>query len=248
MSTLQLPVNSAKANGAYYTPHPVANLLVRYAVRRKTDQLLDPACGDGRFIALHKNSVGVERDNLAVELANERAPFARIHRADFFGWASRTHNRFDCAAGNPPFIRYQMFAGDVRKRALETCRKLGVRFSGLTASWAPFLVVTASLLRPGGRMAFVVPAAIGHAPYATPLIEYLVGHFNEIRIVAIRKRLFPRLSEDCWLLFADSVVKHNIFSLTPWIVFMIRCNQIPGVWSRLMIGVTHGIVAYVPIS
>lgn len=203
MSDIHLPVSQAKANGAYYTPHSVANLLVRYAVRRQSDQLLDPSCGDGRFIALHEHSIGVERDNIAADLASERAPLAEIHRSDFFVWASKTQNRFDCAAGNPPFIRYQLFAGDVRKRALKSCHELGVRFSGLTASWAPFLVVTASLLRPGGRMAFVVPAAIGHAPYAAPLIEYLVGHFDTIRIVAVREKLFPQLSEDCWLLLAD---------------------------------------------
>ena len=51
-------------------------------------------------------------------------------------------------------------------------------------------------------MAFVVPASIGHAPYAVPLLEYLVARFDELRIVAIRQKLFPHLSEDCWLLFA----------------------------------------------
>jgi adenine-specific DNA-methyltransferase len=34
-----------------------------------------------------------------------------------------------------------------------------------------FLVTTASLLKQGGRLAFVVPAEIGHAPYAAPLVE-----------------------------------------------------------------------------
>ena len=52
-------------------------------------------------------------------------------------------------------------------------------------------------------MAFVVPAAIGHAPYAAPLLDYLVTHFDAIRITAIRSKLFPELSEDCWLLQAD---------------------------------------------
>ena len=51
-------------------------------------------------------------------------------------------------------------------------------------------------------MAFVVPAAIGHAPYAAPLLDYLVGHFDDVRIVAVRTKLFPDLSEDCWLLHA----------------------------------------------
>lgn len=194
---------AAKQIGAYYTPHPVAAALVQFAARAPTDRLLDPACGDGRFVACHANSVGVERDIAAAAIAAERAPCADVHHRDFFSWAESTNERFDCAAGNPPFIRYQTFAGDTRKRALRLCRDLGVWFSGLTTSWAPFLVVTASLLRPGGRMAFVVPASIGHAPHAAPLVEYLVGRFDEVRIVAVRRKLFPHLSEDCWLLFAD---------------------------------------------
>jgi hypothetical protein len=52
-------------------------------------------------------------------------------------------------------------------------------------------------------MAFVVPAEIGHAPYASPLLEYLVEHFAVVHIVAVREKLFPDLSEDCWLLYAE---------------------------------------------
>jgi hypothetical protein len=105
--------------------------------------------------------------------------------------------------GNPPFIRYQTFNGDVRARAIDLCRRLGAQFSGLASSWAPFLVATAGLLKRGGRMAFVVPAEIGHAPYAAPLLEYLVDHFSTVHVIAVREKLFPELSEDCWLLYAD---------------------------------------------
>jgi hypothetical protein len=166
--------------------------------------MLDPACGDGQFVALHRNSVGIEQDITAGRAAVERAPGSLVHEGDFFAWASCTVERFDCAAGNPPFIRYQMFKGRTRDRALDLCEKLGASFSGLTSSWAPFLVATASLLLPDGRMAFVVPAEIGHAPYAAPLLDYLVGHFGAVQIIAIREKLFPRLSEDCWLLFAEA--------------------------------------------
>lgn len=195
-----------KRNGAYYTPDGVAGMLVRWAVRSPGDRLLDPSCGDGRFLVSHGNSVGVERTPEAVGKAKERAPRAQVCQAEFFAWAERAHGageRFDCVVGNPPFIRYQTWGRDVRTSALALCRRFGVAFSGLTASWAPFLAVSANLLRPGGRMAFVVPAAFGHAPYAGPLVEHLVARFQSVRIVAVRRRLFPRLSEDCWLLFAD---------------------------------------------
>lgn len=192
-----------KHSGAYYTPDPVVQSLLQWAVRADADRLLDPSCGDGRFIAGHRNSVGIEQDASAAAAAIARAPWALVHEGDFFAWAANTIERFDCAAGNPPFIRYQTFCGPVRERALALCRTLGAVFSGLTSSWAPFLVATASLLRPGGRLSFVVPAEIGHAPYAGPLLEYLIGHFTRVHIVAVRSKLFPDLSEDCWLLHAE---------------------------------------------
>lgn len=194
---------SQKHRGAYFTPDEVAVTLVRWALRSQRDRLLDPSCGDGRFIASHRNSVGIEQDGHSAAEATARAPWALVHEGDFFTWAAETSERFECAAGNPPFIRYQTFKGAVRERALRHCRESGATFSGLASSWAPFLVATASLLKPGGRMAFVVPAEIGHAPYAAPLLDYLVDNFDVVHIVAVRSKLFPDLSEDCWLLYTD---------------------------------------------
>lgn len=196
-------MNQQKLSGAYFTPEPLAEALACWAVRGVKDRLLDPACGDGRFIAAHSNSVGIEQDAESVQQAVARAPWALVHEGDFFQWAESTQERFDCCAGNPPFIRYQHFSGSLRRRALDLCAAVGAEFTGLTSSWAPFLVVTASLLKSGGRMAFVVPAEIGHAPYAAPLLDYLVEHFATVHVIAVRQKLFPVLSEDCWLLYAD---------------------------------------------
>ena len=165
--------------------------------------MIDPSCGDGEFLALHRNSVGIEQNPVSAHHAIARAPGALVHEGDFFTWATETGERFECAAGNPPFIRYQTFKGEMRRRALDLCLDLGARFSGLTSSWAPFIVATAGLLKRGGRMAFVVPAEIGHAPYAAPLLDYLVASFEKVQIVAVRRKLFPDLSEDCWLLYTE---------------------------------------------
>ncbi len=192
-----------KQNGAYYTPDRVVASLVRWATRRPSDRMLDPACGDGRFLMAHPNSVGVEQDPQASTFVHERAPGSLIHQGDFFAWAGTTHERFECAAGNPPFIRYQRFSGAMRNTALALCALHGARFSALTSSWAPFLVATATLLKPGGRMAFVVPAEIGHAPYARPVLEYMAADFGLVHAIAVREKLFPELSEDCWLLHAE---------------------------------------------
>lgn len=197
------PILCQKRSGAYFTPGDVARALVAWAVRSPSDRLLDPACGDGQFLSAHRTSVGIEQNPQSAHAAIAAAPWALVHEGDFFAWAAETRERFHCAAGNPPFIRYQSFKGEVRRRALDLCAQVGAEFSGLASSWAPFLVATAALLKPGGRMAFVVPAEIGHAPYAAPLLEYLVGAFSRVQVIAVREKIFPQLSEDCWLLYAD---------------------------------------------
>lgn len=197
------PVFSQKHSGAYFTPGDVAGALVSWAVTSGSDRLLDPSCGDGQFLTAHRRSVGIEQNPLSAQAAVSAAPWALVHEGDFFAWASQTRERFECAAGNPPFIRYQSFKGEVRKQALELSARAGATFSGLASSWAPFLVATAALLKPGGRLAFVVPAEIGHAPYAAPLLDYLVGAFSTVHVIAVRDKLFPALSEDCWLLYAE---------------------------------------------
>jgi len=192
-----------KRSGAYFTPDDGVRTLVSWAIRRTSDRMLDPSCGDGRFLAAHRRSVGIEQNVESAVIAKQRAPWALVHEGDFFAWADSTKERFECTVGNPPFIRYQRFTGDVRARALALCNKLGANFSGLSSSWAPCLVAAAGLLREGGRMAFVVPAEIGHAPYARPLVDFLLRNFQHTQIVAIRDKFFQHLSEDCWLLYAD---------------------------------------------
>lgn len=189
-----------KRFGAYFTPDQVAQSLVRWVVRSSSDRLLDPACGDGRFLRCHRGSVGIEVDpHHAVEASRWGGT---VIVADFFSWAEATASRFDCIVGNPPFIRYQAFSGDTRARAQRLCGAAGLRVSGLSSSWLPFVVVSESLLVPGGRMAFVVPAEVGHSTYSSQLLSFLTSRFSDVRVIAIKDRVFPDLSQDVWLLYA----------------------------------------------
>jgi hypothetical protein len=40
-------------------------------------------------------------------------------------------------------------------------------------------------------------------PISAPLVEFLVQRFTVVHILAYRQKLFPDLSEDCWLLYAE---------------------------------------------
>ncbi len=196
-------MSSKKTLGQYFTPPDVAATLTKWVARGSSDRLLDPSCGDGAFLVHHPNAVGVEFSESVANLAKRRVPGASVYQSDFFEWASSSIERFDAVLGNPPFIRYQNFNGATRQLALTLARRQGAEFSGLSSSWAPFLVAASGLLKPGGRMAFVTPAEIGHATYARPLLKFLMSHFGFIVIVAIRDKLFPQLSEDAWLVYAD---------------------------------------------
>jgi len=190
--------------GAYYTPPTVVSSLVSWATDGSQNaRVLDPSCGDGRFIDGLAQAVGIDVDPEAVATARSRTNGPSIIHADFFEWATTSASRFEAVVGNPPFIRYQRFAGTRRSRALEYCSSMGVSISGLTSSWAPFIVGAASLLENGGRLAFVVPAEISHAVYARPVLEFLLRSFEHVEILAIRDKLFEQLSEDCWLLRAS---------------------------------------------
>jgi len=132
-----LMVDRKKESGAYYTPPDVVDTLIRWATRNSSDRLLDPSAGDGRFLARHPNSVGVEHDACAAAVAMARAPTSTVHIGDFFEYARHAPEKFDCAAGNPPFIRYQRFNGAVRIRALSLCRSLGANSERLSTITPP---------------------------------------------------------------------------------------------------------------
>lgn len=68
----------------------------------------------------------------------------------------------------------------------------------LTSPWAPFVVVSVFLLRAGGGSAFVVPAKIGHAPYARPVIRFLLDNFSNVQVIAVKEKVFSDLSEAVW--------------------------------------------------
>ena len=73
-----------KETGAYSTPLDVVCAFVKWPARRASDRLLDPSCGAGRFIALHRRSVGVELEAESSQSARERAPGAPDSRRQLF--------------------------------------------------------------------------------------------------------------------------------------------------------------------
>lgn len=203
-----------KSFGAFYTTEPIARTLVNWAIRSTEDSVLDPSCGDGVFLSCairHLESLGandpnvwgIDIDQRAIQVAGSRHSRLRLIAADFFSIARTDIPRFSVIIGNPPFIRYQTFNGANGLHGLARAKEAGVHLPKLSSSWAPFLVHATTFLNPGGRLAMVVPAELGHAQYAREVLELLTRSFASIRLAIFRKKLFPELSEDTSLLFCE---------------------------------------------
>jgi adenine-specific DNA-methyltransferase len=215
------PPVDPKALGAYYTDSQVADFLVEWAVQNAGDTVLDPSFGGGVFLRAAGKRLrqlgghagqqifGVEFDAAvhAEMLAHLQREFAvaphNLKRSDFFEVGPGSLPAVDVVVGNPPFIRYQRFSGDVRTRALARAAEQGLRLSELTSSWLPFLIYSIRFLKQGGRLAMVIPFEIGHASYARQVLQYLTEHFDTTTFLTFRRKLFADLNEDTLLLLAS---------------------------------------------
>lgn len=75
--------------------------------------------------------------------------------------------------------------------------------SGLASSWAAFTVHAALFLRPGGRMALVLPAELLSVNYASAVRKFLFDRFASVELVMFDEQVFPEAEADVVLLLAD---------------------------------------------
>ena len=156
-----------KVLGAWYTPPELVDIVVGNVLDgfREADgqvvRVLDPACGDGRFLRAtgeRLTSAGhpVELtgcDIDAAALATVKAPGARLIRANALDrdWGGE---RFDIVIGNPPFLS-QMARATTRGGS---SRHGGGPYAGAAVE---FLSLAVSLAQPdGGRVALVLPQSV----------------------------------------------------------------------------------------
>jgi SAM-dependent methyltransferase len=173
-----------KLLGAFYTPDRLVATVVDATVTREFVEtrrgrplrVLDPACGDGRFLAAAAERVrrhggevelhGVDVDPAAVALARSTVPGATLALGDALSRSWST-DRFDLVIGNPPFLS-QLSEHTTRGGA---SRRGGGPYADVAAE---FLALGAELAEPdGGRVALVLPQSMLASRDAAPIREQL---------------------------------------------------------------------------
>src|SRR5690606_3762176 len=109
----------------------------------------------------------------------------------------------EAVIGNPPFVRYQRLSRQQRTLAARRSAAAGVKLDAMAGSWAGFVVHAGAFLRPGGRLALLLPSEIGHARYAREVMAFLRNRFHSVRFVLFEAPLFPRLDQGVVLLLAS---------------------------------------------
>ena len=207
-----------KLRGGYYTPDDLADFLVRWVAKGDPKSILEPSCGDGVFLDkiaanLGDRAVtGFEIDRAEARKAYGRAKSSGLTRVsvdddDFLGWAIEAlgdkSDRFDAVLGNPPFIRYQYLPPLFQGRAERIFNELNCKFTKHTNAWVPFILASFALLRPGGRLAMVVPAEIIHVTHAQSLRSYLGENARRLVVVDPEELWFERTLQGAVLLLAE---------------------------------------------
>jgi SAM-dependent methyltransferase len=207
-------------HGQFFTPAPLARLVVALTGVHPGDTVLDPTCGAGTFLVLAAElgaSVhGIEVDpELAalcrLNLALHEVPADRVRVDNLF--AAEPRRPFDVILANPPFsvpitdptvlARYTLAHDRARQQ-----------------SDVLFLEAAHARLRPGGRLGVVLPWSVVSNPRFASLRAWLAERFVRKAIVGLPEGVFRPFGGAAGRA-ALVVLEKRPASAAPWIAAMV---------------------------
>lgn len=175
-----MPPEIRKGLGIYLTPDEVVRATVEIVAPIPADKVLDPACGSGTFLLevarlwesrteSRKQIWGVDKNprmliladlnlghlpwlNFDGKLLDSLFDIGKESTSDWF-------NSFDCIFTNPPFGVY-VDAGSQDGHRLKTCIDNNGKAYSRQQSEIVFIEQCFRLLKPGGRLAIVLPKSV----------------------------------------------------------------------------------------
>ena len=200
--------------GMFYTPQPIVESMVRWAVAQAPGRIVDAGCGSGRFaaeIARQADSVAivaVDTDPAATLVcrANLRVLGARYVVVLNNDYLSLALPRVPCRTvfvGNPPYVRHHRLSQEQKRRAKAMASALGASFSGLSGLQVHFFLATLALSSPGDKGTFITSSEWLDVGYGAGLRSLLLKDLGLTEI-----QLFNR---DSWT-FDDAMTTAVITS------------------------------------
>ena len=206
-------MNDAKLTGSFYTSRKIAEYMVEWAIREKTDSFLEPSFGDGVFLNAateRLKKLGNDKPNvLGVEIQPAVYQKYAAHTPDGFqGYCGDFMEYEPCTSiravvGNPPYVGLKKLEEKKRLKIIEQVEAHGLKMPSSASLWMPFVVHATEILEEDGRLAFVLPFEVTYVKYAYQLWYYLGHHFGSIDIIRVHEDFFPDVDVETVLLLAD---------------------------------------------
>ena len=177
--------------GQVWTPSSIAEQMMRKLGKytNENSTILDPAGGPGTFVlAAQTTSMkfrGFEVFEVDPRLTHYiqesfNSPNIKVFPEDFLTFDHMDIN-YDAAVLNPPYIRHELLTEEQKRIASEIiCRRTSREFTKRTNYFGYFLVLTASLLKPGGVMCAIVYDSIKSTKYGQEILDFLLASGNFI--------------------------------------------------------------------
>lgn len=208
-----------KLRGGYYTDPDIAAFLLKWVLSIHPKTILEPSCGDGVFLrglsSLGTNGLKsikafeiepAEAQKAKQSISDFKKVDVEIEKRDFLGWSlTKLLNppQYDAVVGNPPFIRYQYLDSSLQNISEQIFKVFHLPFTKHTNAWVPFVISSLALLRPGGRLAMVVPAELLHVLHAESLRTYLTRVCSRVLIFDPQEIWFEDTLQGALLLLAE---------------------------------------------
>lgn len=204
-------ISEKKQYGVFYTPKRVADVLCKWAIRSKSDKILEPSFGGcdflessrSRFIELGLQKGVAERrlygadidpsafSTLSTFLAN---PNGHFKQKDFLSLSLSSfpieQAGFDVVVGNPPYVSHHNMSDEQKKTAFKAMSDNTFEIGGRASLWAYFVLHSVSFLKPGGRMAWVLPSSFLYSDYSKEVRDILSNRFKKCLLINLHERLF----------------------------------------------------------
>lgn len=182
-----------------YTPRVLADAMVKSLGDAKGSHWLEPSVGQGVFLhALHSFSVSKRRVR-AIDLdpteSNVDKRAQTLRGKNFLEWAHKTGERFDRIVGNPPYVPIRKLPHLQQSIATSVLTPNGDRIPLKANLWYAFFCASLNLLRPGGSIAFVLPASSVYAGYGSTVRKQLTELFAQSEVHRSEQPLFDEVLE-----------------------------------------------------
>ncbi len=161
------------------TPAPVARALLDGLPVRSGMRVLDPGAGTGELLrAVHElepaaELTGWDVDRSALEAAARLVPDANLICRSALDPAPDDPG-YDLVVGNPPYFQL--------RPTPDQKRRFGEVISGRANIFAFFFKAGLDALRPGGRLAYIVPPSMNSGAYFERLREHLIERTRITRL------------------------------------------------------------------